>query len=498
MKAQLLHLSGPFRGDTVTYDRDVLLMGSDASADVRYPVGTPIAARHAELRVFRDGCRFHLRRLEGDVFVNGKEIEEVILNPEDIIELGTDGPQARFRIHSRPGSVCKPVRQMLDDAQLVHRHSGIRAATRGLIADLLTRATWQLKVGVPVLVLLLVFAIAYAGGRIGGRRPLSKFEELLHDQEVTHAAEVLKLREQLAEYERRQSQLTTSSRADVEKLRAEFARRALVVDSLVASHQALTRVLDEYSNGVGFVHGVFSFQQPAEKGGEFFKDAAGERVEIEYVGSAFLVSDSGWVVTNRHVVQPWWENSNAELARRVGFEPVFLRLEICFPGKAPAEIDPKTIHLRQDEIDVAVIRSDVKDVPVLPLSDADPRGLRGQRVILLGYPTGVTALLAKTDPTVTKEVMAAAKDLTSMIHDLARRNAITPVATQGALNAVLEKQLVYDAGTTSGGSGGPVFGTDGTVVGVNFAILRDFGGSNFGVPIRFAQELLREAESRPK
>ena len=54
-----------------------------------------------------------------------------------------------------------------------------------------------------------------------------------------------------------------------------------------------------------------------------------------------------------------------------------------------------------------------------------------------------------------------------------------------------ERRLVYDAETTSGGSGGPVFGPDGTVVGVNFAVTRDFGGSNFGVPIRFVRELLQ-------
>ncbi len=62
--------------------------------------------------------------------------------------------------------------------------------------------------------------------------------------------------------------------------------------------------------------------------------------------------------------------------------------------------------------------------------------------------------------------------------------------TQGALNEVMERRLVYDAETTAGGSGGPVFGPDGTVIGVNFAVTRDFAGSNFGVPIHFARELL--------
>ena len=115
---------------------------------------------------------------------------------------------------------------------------------------------------------------------------------------------------------------------------------------------------------------------------------------------------------------------------------------------------------------------------------------RGERVIVLGYPTGVNALVAKAPPRVVREVTRSASSLTEVIAGLARRNAIAPVATQGALNDVLDRQLVYDASTTSGGSGGPVFGADGTVIGVNFGVLRQFGGSNFGVPIGFAKELL--------
>jgi len=44
-----------------------------------------------------------------------------------------------------------------------------------------------------------------------------------------------------------------------------------------------------------------------------------------------------------------------------------------------------------------------------------------------------------------------------------------------------------DAQTTSGGSGGPVFNRKGKVIGINYAVVRDFGGSNFGIPASSAQ-----------
>jgi len=43
---------------------------------------------------------------------------------------------------------------------------------------------------------------------------------------------------------------------------------------------------------------------------------------------------------------------------------------------------------------------------------------------------------------------------------------------------VFEDKTVYDAATTSGGSGGPLFNRDGKVVGISVATLTGFGGAN--------------------
>jgi serine protease Do len=68
---------------------------------------------------------------------------------------------------------------------------------------------------------------------------------------------------------------------------------------------------------------------------------------------------------------------------------------------------------------------------------------------------------------------------------------IRPIVTQGHVGDVVADKIVYDAQTTSGGSGGPLLNPRGAVIGVTFAVVNGFGGSNFGVPIRYAQPLLK-------
>jgi len=38
---------------------------------------------------------------------------------------------------------------------------------------------------------------------------------------------------------------------------------------------------------------------------------------------------------------------------------------------------------------------------------------------------------------------------------------------------------------------GPLFNNEGKVIGINFAMVREFGGSNFAIPVAYGQSLLR-------
>lgn len=276
----------------------------------------------------------------------------------------------------------------------------------------------------------------------------------------------------------------------METLRDELAGYAEVAERAGRDDAALREVFEVYSRGVCLIHGIFTLFQVQNGQREQMTNAAGDPLLLEYVGSGFLASAEGHVLTNRHVAEPWWRNPTVAPLIQVGLVPDFVSLSLTFPGKDPIAVDTATIRLGPEDIDVGVLKVEVEGVPVLPLAPGSATELRGDRVVLLGYPTGLNALLARSERDLVEEVMQAATDTTSLITELARRGAVAPIITQGALNEVKPRRLVYDAATTTGGSGGPVFGASGLVIGINFAITRNFDGSNFGVPISFARPLL--------
>ncbi|MBX3462831.1 MAG: trypsin-like peptidase domain-containing protein [Planctomycetes bacterium] len=460
MRPQLLHLSGPSRGRTVTYEGPSIRIGAAAGSDAKL-AAPGVADRHAQIEFVPDECQFHLRALDGQVFVNGSEVEEVILQDGDQLEFGAGGPMARFRIYVPQGAVCKPVRRMLADAHDVARVSGGAAATRTLTRDLLTQATPRLKVSVPLVLVVSAFLAGWLGGLLGRRPP---------DGDRLPSADAV-------------------TPAELEPLRAEQARQQAALAQLAQANRMVARIQREWSRGVCLLHGVFRLRLPD---GSWFVGRDGEPFEVEYTGSGFLVRDTGHVITNRHVVAPWLEMAWMAPLLSAGAEPVFLRLTATFPGKAPIDVPPGSIRRRADDLDVATLQLDpaaVAGVPVLPLHQGALEG-DDTTAVVVGYPTGLAALLARADDAIVERLRQRSASFAEAIEELAAAGQVAPLMTRGIVSEVRSDRIVYDASTTHGGSGGPVFGGDGTVIAVNFAILPDFGGANFGVPIRFAQELL--------
>ncbi len=220
-------------------------------------------------------------------------------------------------------------------------------------------------------------------------------------------------------------------------------------------------------------------------------------VRADFFGTGFIAGPDK-ILTNHHVAQPWWENDELGNVGQQGLRPVIATMTAYFP-ESPSGIHVEIAEISKDA-DLALLMGKLSDLKRSTLK-LDPRkeaAISGQPLISLGYATGLSAILARaSDDAVQDIVKVSGGEPKGVIDELARRKLIRPLVTQGHIGDVLPDRLVYDAQTTSGGSGGPLINQSGQVVGVTYAIVRGFGGSNFGVPIRYAEPLLKAAHPTP-
>lgn len=223
-------------------------------------------------------------------------------------------------------------------------------------------------------------------------------------------------------------------------------------------------------------------------------DGKGAVAEYEFVGTGFLVGN-GFVLTNRHVAQPWLGDDRAQsLSSSVRGQPRLKKLMAFFPGQTkPVVLKFKQAAPRED---LAVCTFDLKDaiaqIPVLPLEKDSGTVEVGKTVVMMGYPLGPDRLLALLDEDQARAIQARyGGSLESLLGHLAEIKYIQPLTTQGNITDLEARRIVYDARTAEGGSGGPLFGPSGRVIGVNFAVLSGNTASNFAVPVRYAIALLQ-------
>ena len=221
-------------------------------------------------------------------------------------------------------------------------------------------------------------------------------------------------------------------------------------------------------------------------------DGMGPPLQLDVFGTGFLVSRDGRLLTNHHVAEPWWSNEELKQLLDRGAVAFAASYMAYFPGT------PQGIAANLDRIsshaDLAILKLSAPaplHAALLNLDDRSEASVTGDPVVLIGYPTGIEGILARAGSDVSQGVAENAHEVTQIVSQLAEQRLIRPTTTQGHIGDVLKDKIVYDAATTSGGSGGPLFNREGKVIGVNFAMLNDFGGSNLAVPIRYADELLK-------
>ncbi len=331
-------------------------------------------------------------------------------------------------------------------------------------------------------------------------------------REDPNNADLMQQKEQLQQRtDELRKKLSAPDGEDVNELRHQLTEATERLTKLEGSSQAAEGVIRNYAPSVCLIHVSVAFNEKdsgmrlryggINADGSPLKDSDGNtvyttegrapEVRADFFGSGFIAAE-GKIVTNHHVVQPWWMNEELGDATKQGLEPVIADMTAYFPGE-PSGI-PVGISQISQEADLAVIHGDLSELkrPILKLDSNKEAAVSGEALISFGYATGIDAILARAgDDTVKEIVKVSGGDPKLILSELAKRKLIRPLVTQGHVGDVLADKIVYDAQTTSGGSGGPLLNRDGGVIGVTFAVVKGFGGSNFGVPIRFAYPLLK-------
>lgn len=298
---------------------------------------------------------------------------------------------------------------------------------------------------------------------------------------------------------------------DVAALRKQLQETTGRLQRIEAESQTAEEVIRAYAPSVCLLHVSVVFLDHASRrplryagitpSGEPLKDSDGNpvytlegrapAVQADYFGTGFIVAD-GTILTNHHVVQPWWKNDELGSVLSQGLDPGIGEMQAYFP-ESSAGVEVSTAQI-SDEADLAVVKGDLSALKrrALKTDARKEAAVSGEPLISLGYATGINAILARAGEQAVDEIAkATGGDPKKVVDELVRRKLIRPLVTQGHIGDVFADKIVYDAQTTSGGSGGPLINKDGQVIGVTFAVVRGFGGSNFGVPIRYAQPLLK-------
>ncbi|MFN2492643.1 MAG: trypsin-like peptidase domain-containing protein [Pyrinomonadaceae bacterium] len=221
--------------------------------------------------------------------------------------------------------------------------------------------------------------------------------------------------------------------------------------------------------------------------------------EFEFVGSGFYVGD-GFVITNRHIAQPWLADDRAQsLSSSVRGQPRLKKLNAYFPEHSqPIPLKFRAAGTRDDLAVCSLETKDIPtDIPLLPLETDQDAVAVGKTVVMMGYPSGPDRLLALLDDAESRGIQQRYGSLDALLGYLAEARRIQPLTTQGNITDFDVRRIAYDARTAEGGSGAPVFGPTGRVIGVNFAVFTENQASNFAVPIQYGITLLTRVGWKP-
>jgi S1-C subfamily serine protease len=172
------------------------------------------------------------------------------------------------------------------------------------------------------------------------------------------------------------------------------------------------------------------------------------------IGTGFVVTANGLILTNRHVVEEQAE--------------YFVNLS------GSDEVIPVTKIFRDPVNDLALIQIDRTGLTALALGDSSQLKI-GQTVIAIGNPLG------SFSGTVTSGIISGLN-----------REVTVGEGFFGSAGETYDDVIQTDAAINPGNSGGPLLNADGEVIGINFATISGADNLSFALPINRAKSRIDE------
>ena len=240
-----------------------------------------------------------------------------------------------------------------------------------------------------------------------------------------------------------------ASKSEIPMIPGNFSELAENVRPGVVNIQVVKKVKNVAFGSRDFSGNPFGEDSPF---GDFFgpysQGNPSPAPEQRGVGSGFIMSHDGYIVTNNHVVEDA-DQIKVKLANGKEYD-----------GKIVGR-DPKT--------DLALVKIDgASDLHPLPLGNSDELKV-GSWVVAVGSPFGL-------EQTVTAGIVSAKGRVIG--------------------SGPYDNFIQTDASINPGNSGGPLINTKGEVVGINTAILAQGKGIGFAIPVNMAKDIAPQLQEK--
>src|SRR2546425_10176010 len=492
--------------EVVTHDRIRVGTTDDCEVKIRLSQDPAIPTNGPALELVRSNGIYRIESFNPglEVKLNGRPIKaNKGIYDGDEIWIGPSGPSIHFfPIEStaalvpgrRDGAHVAPfIEQAAMEASATSRRDDAKIFLREFTRELIREINPSTKIITFAIIIITLSAALYIG--------FAQVKEAIRNRRI--------IAEQQTQMIQQQQQLQHAN----DQLTEVVKSNKKVLDTL--SLGEMLRV--SYGGGVCLVSGSYMFVeqgtgrplrypetqtnesgeniQNGDQSATLTPEGIGAVAEYEFVGTGFHVGD-GYILTNRHVTQPWLADERAKsLSSTVKGQPRLKKLMAFFPGLKQALVFKSKQVAQSDDLAVCIIESKEGQpkIPMLPVEkDADSTAI-GKIVVTMGYPSGPDRLLALLDDSEARSIQQRYGSVDAQLGYLAEKKLIQPLTTQGNITDLQARKIVYDARTGEGGSGGPLFGPSGRVIGVTYAIFTENTASNFAVPIRYAIALLEKA-----